>query len=135
MLIIFIAVAYGTISMVYRIRTYSNNGSAYSKDPKLNGFKLYSKHKDAGYDLNNISTIINTRFNHQYVIVGNIDEAFMLGVTNKIIQTNLSTIIPVAAPASDLKYLVLVDNKNDRVQPNFGQKIYTSKSYDLYLLN
>ncbi len=126
-----ISVTYGISTFVYRIEKYISNDSVFSKDQKLNGFKVYSKDKILEPELNNISNFISSNFAKDYVIISNEDFAFELNVTNRFI-----IIFPLLVPVQQqlnrkINYIVLVRVGIDPL-PSGLKTIYSTGKFILY---
>lgn len=129
--VIAISIVYGIVSFPLRINKYAVNGTVFSKDNKLNGFKVLSRNNDNEPDLANISAIITSRFPDAFVIISNIDIAFELSVKNQFIKNYISAVPPQSNTRQTFNYLVLVQLKKEK--PPFGLlKIYSSEKFALY---
>lgn len=89
--LIVLSVFYSMVSFAYRIKKYNNDGSVFSKNIWLKGFKVYSDNQHSEADLKNISAFIAAKLPGYYVVVPNPNLAFELNVPNKIFVNSYIT--------------------------------------------
>lgn len=129
-----ISVIYGIYTFAYRIKKYTINGSVFSKNSRLNGFKIYSDNKDSMTELDKVANIISQNFARDYVIVSNPDIAFELNIRNKFI-VNSTTSFPRAFPfKQNMNYIIVIKVGKDS-PPTGLNKIYSSDRYILFKSN
>jgi hypothetical protein len=92
--ILLFSVCYGSVTLLYRIRTYSQNKSAYSNNSQINGFKVFIKGRIDSKDLINASQIIEKQKDIQYIIIPDPNFSFLLNTTKKFIITDISMVSP-----------------------------------------
>ncbi|MES2426249.1 MAG: hypothetical protein V4560_04720 [Bacteroidota bacterium] len=125
--LVFFSIAYGMLTFVYRIKTRSQNGSLISKNPNLNGFKLYNVDGTSQAQLDSISKFISYKFAKDYIILSNPEIAFGLNLANKFILTNTS----VVPDLQQIHYLVLVKIGRD-IPPTGFKQVYSIAKFAIY---
>ncbi|MDN5288960.1 MAG: hypothetical protein JWR38_5234 [Mucilaginibacter sp.] len=129
-----ISILYGIGTFAYRIKKYSINGSVWSKNSRLNGFKIYSDNKDATRELDKVAHIISQNFAKDYIVVSNPDIAFQLDITNKFIVNTSTSFSNSSHLKAGIHYMLVVQLGKDT--PPMGlNKLYSSNKYSLFRSN
>jgi len=133
--IVCFSLLYGTATFIFRIRVYNRSMSVASENQTLQGFKVFMYNRDALNDIHRISEILSGRYNHNYLVITDINDAFLLKTCNRIMQCNVNSVpdvIKLRGLPNNKKYLMLINKKAKGRSFINWKKIYTSAEYDLY---
>jgi hypothetical protein len=124
------SIVYGIGSFYLRIDKYTRQGSVFSQDENLNGFKVYSTDQGNEPDLQKISSFISSHCAEEFVRVPYPDLAFELNVKNRFIS-NASPVILKNALNKTVRAVIITNVDEDMESKGF-KKVFTAGKFAVY---